>query len=87
VEGLLVWVHWGAAATACNHQPPEVNYWAVLTFGEIKQEVHSQVYPAGEIDFCENLDIVHFWWLVEHSPSRMLLTTVEATVLQACTLR
>ena len=49
------------------HQPPEVNYWAVLTFGEIKQEVHAQVYHAGEIDVCENLDIVHFWWLVvEH---------------------
>ncbi len=46
------------------HQPPEVNYWAVLTFGEIKQEVHAQVYHAGEIDVCENLDIVHFWWLV-----------------------
>jgi hypothetical protein len=46
------------------HQPPDVHYWAVLTFGEIKQEVHAQVYPAGEIDFCENLDIVHFGWLV-----------------------
>jgi hypothetical protein len=45
-------------ALARNHQPPEVNYWAVLTFGKIKQEVHSQVYPAGEIDVCENLDIV-----------------------------
>jgi hypothetical protein len=39
-----------------------------LTFGEIKQEVHSQVYPAGEIDFFENLDIVHFWWLVAGTP-------------------
>ena len=35
-----------------------VNYWAVLTFSEIKQEVHSQVCPAGEIDFREDLDIV-----------------------------
>jgi hypothetical protein len=51
-------------ASLAHHQPPEVNYWAVLTFGEIKQEVHSHVYPAGEIDFFENLDIVHFWWLV-----------------------
>jgi hypothetical protein len=24
----------------------------------------SQVDPAGEIDVCENLDIVHFRWLV-----------------------
>jgi hypothetical protein len=46
------------------HQPPEVNYWAVLTFGEIKQEEHSQVHPAGEIDICEKLDIDDFWWLV-----------------------
>ena len=38
--------------------------WAVLTFGEIKQEVHSQVYHAGEMDFCEKLDTVHFWCLV-----------------------
>jgi hypothetical protein len=46
----------GTKAPTRIHQPPEMNYWAVLTFGEIKQEVHSQVYPAGEIDFCENLD-------------------------------
>jgi hypothetical protein len=25
----------------------------------------SEVYPAGKIDDCKNLDIVHFWWLVE----------------------
>jgi hypothetical protein len=24
----------------------------------------SEVYAAGEIDVCENLDIVHFRWLV-----------------------
>jgi hypothetical protein len=31
------------------------------------------VYPTGEIDVCENLDIVHFWWLVvrPHLRNRM----------------
>jgi hypothetical protein len=24
----------------------------------------SEVDPAGQIDVYENLDIVHFWWLV-----------------------
>jgi hypothetical protein len=29
------------------HEPPEVNYCAILTTGEIEQEAYSQVYPAG----------------------------------------
>jgi hypothetical protein len=38
---------------------------AVLENGEIKQEVHLIMYPAGQNDVGENLDIVHLWGLVE----------------------
>ena len=44
------------------HQPPEVNYMAILENGEIKQEVHLRSVPCRGYRRCENLDLVDFWW-------------------------
>jgi hypothetical protein len=39
----------------------------------------SEVYPAGEIDVCENLDVVHFWWLVASRDLMFVLSLVFPT--------
>ena len=49
-----------------NHQQPEVNYLPRSSPQLISLERYTlSVYPAGEIDLFENLDIVHIRLLVK----------------------
>jgi len=38
---------------------------------------------AGEINFCESLDIVHFWWLVAQKALRGGISGYDGVVLGA----
>jgi hypothetical protein len=77
--GSSIWHPWfsgwaDASTTLAYHQPPEVNYLSGL--GPC---LNFKLYLQGEIDVCENRDIILFWWLVV----RLALTTLGMARLRA----
>ena len=66
-----------------THQPPAVNYIEVLANVDLPCIVHLRMYHAGGNAFCENLDTVHFRWLVDAHPSRRQPLSVRAAASRA----
>ena len=48
-----------------NHQPPDMNYIEILIKVDFPADSSFKLQSAGEINLCESLDIVRFWWLLE----------------------